>query len=123
MGAGDWLMASGEARKIHKQTGHGVLIVNAVGKIQKSEVFDGVPYILSKPPAGKPYSKLRNAAGLRPYIAGKTVERWTWKPYKPTPAEVEKARRKLDRLTRDGVLAVVVAGDDATATATRWGLK
>jgi len=42
---------------------------------------------------------------------------------KPTPAEVEKARRKLDRLTRDGVLAVVVAGDDATATATRWGLK
>ena len=47
-------MASGEARKIHKQTGHGVVIVNAMGKIQKSEVFDGVPYILSKPPAGKP---------------------------------------------------------------------
>ena len=88
MGAGDWLMASGEARKIHKQTGHGVLIVNAVGKIQKSEVFDGVPYILSKPPAGKPYSKLRNAPGLRPYIVGKTAERWTWKPYKPVPAEV-----------------------------------
>lgn len=88
MGAGDWLMASGEARKIHKQTGHGVIIVNAMGKIQKSEVFDGVPYILSKPPAGKPYSKLRNAPGLRPYIVGKTAERWTWKPYKPVPAEV-----------------------------------
>lgn len=41
---------------------------------------------------------------------------------KPSPAEVAKARRKLDKLTRDGLLRVAVHGDDGTATATQWGL-
>lgn len=42
---------------------------------------------------------------------------------KPTTAEVEKARRKLDRMARDGLLCVVTHGDDKSATATRWGLS
>jgi len=42
---------------------------------------------------------------------------------KPTPAEVAKARRKLEKLTRDGHVQVVVVGDDSTATPTRWGPK
>ena len=41
---------------------------------------------------------------------------------KPSPAETAKARRKLERLARDGLLRVVVPGDDSTRTATRWGL-
>lgn len=38
---------------------------------------------------------------------------------KPTPAELEKAARRLRKLTRDGLLEEV-PGDDATATPTRW---
>lgn len=81
-------MASGEARKLHKQTGNSVLVVDASGRPQWSEVFEGVPYILRRPARGVPYEKLRNASGLRPYIAGKTPERWTWRPYKPIPAQI-----------------------------------
>lgn len=88
IGFGDWLMASGEAHKLHKQTGNPVLICNAAGVPQWSEVFEGVPYILRRPPRGVPYQKLRNAPGLRPYIAGKTNEKWTWRPYKPIPAQL-----------------------------------
>lgn len=81
-------MAAGEARKLYKETGNPVLIVNAAGTPQWSEVFEGVPYILRRPARGVPYNKLRNAPGLRPYIAGKTPERWTWRPYRPLPAQM-----------------------------------
>lgn len=42
---------------------------------------------------------------------------------KPTTAEVEKARRKLDKMARDGLLSVTTPGDDKSATATRWGVS
>jgi hypothetical protein len=42
---------------------------------------------------------------------------------KPTPSEREKARRKLDDLTRRGLLKVVAQGNRGTATATRWGVS
>lgn len=40
---------------------------------------------------------------------------------KPTPAERQKARRRLDALTRQGLLSVVDEGDKATAQPTLWG--
>lgn len=40
---------------------------------------------------------------------------------KPTPAQRQKARRKLDTLTSKGLLTVVDEGDRATARATLWG--
>lgn len=41
---------------------------------------------------------------------------------KPTPAEREKARRKLEELARRGLLTIASQGDRGTATATRWSL-
>lgn len=40
---------------------------------------------------------------------------------KPTPAQRQKARRKLDTLTNKGLLTVVDEGDRATARPTLWG--
>lgn len=40
---------------------------------------------------------------------------------KPTPAEKEKARRRLDALARNGVLAVVDEGEKATNRPRLWG--
>lgn len=42
---------------------------------------------------------------------------------KPSAAEREKARRKLEQLARAGSLVVLAAGDKATKTATVWGVR
>lgn len=88
MGFGDTLLASGEARKIHKETGQPVLIVDRMGHPVKSDLFNGVPYILQRPSHAGPYQKLKNCPGHRSYIAAKSPERWRWRPYTPTPAEI-----------------------------------
>lgn len=87
MGIGDALMASGEARRLHKSNQQPVLIVDRHGRPQWSEVWEGVPYILKRPIQGA-YTRLFNAPGHRPYIAGKSPRNWTWRAYKPMPAEM-----------------------------------
>lgn len=82
-------MAMGEARKLHKQTRQPVLIVGRDGRPMRSDLTNGVPYIIHRPvSANGPYQRLINGPGFRPYIAAKTTEQWTWKKYKPTPAEI-----------------------------------
>lgn len=88
MGYGDWLMAAGEARLAHEKTGRPVLITDPVGTPQWSEVFEGNPYILRKPFAAGGFVRVISSSGNRPYIAGKTAGRWTWRPYKPIPAQM-----------------------------------
>jgi ADP-heptose:LPS heptosyltransferase len=89
MGIGDWLMASGEARALYKATRRPVYIVDVRNRPVWSEVFEGVPYIV-KNPRGMPghVNRLVNGGGIRPYIAGKTATKWTWRPYKPKPAQM-----------------------------------
>lgn len=87
MGYGDWLMAAGEAKAAHAATGRPVLVTDAAGKPQWSEVFDHNPYIL-RAPGDQPFTRVISASGVRPYIASKSAGRWTWKPYKPIPAEM-----------------------------------
>lgn len=87
MGQGDVLLSMGEARFLHKRTKQPVLIVGRDGRPIKSDLFAGVPYLLSKPKQGA-YQRLFNGPGMRPYIASKTPEKWTWKPYQPQPAEL-----------------------------------
>ena len=89
MGIGDALMASGEARALHKANGMPVMIVGAHGRTMWSEVYEGVPYIL-KPRqfAGGRFTRYVSGGGTRPYIAQKTPTKWTWRPYKPKPAQI-----------------------------------
>jgi hypothetical protein len=42
---------------------------------------------------------------------------------KPTAGEKEKARRRLETLTRKGLLQVLDPGDQATSRPRRWGAK
>lgn len=87
MGIGDELMASGEARRLHKKAKTPVMIVGIDGRPRWSEVWEGVSYI-AKRPGGKHVARMINCGGHRPYIAGKTANNWTWKAYKPIPAEI-----------------------------------
>lgn len=87
MGIGDALMASGEARKLYKSNRLPTVIVDRYGRPYWSDMWDGVSYILKRA-AGKQANRLQNGPGVRPYIAGKTVNNWTWKKYTPVPAEI-----------------------------------
>lgn len=86
MGAGDWLMAAGEARAMHQRTGKDVAIVDRAGRAQWVDLFAGVPYILPRVVPG--CAQVLSASGTRPYILLKTPGRWRWRPYEPKPAEI-----------------------------------
>lgn len=102
MGIGDVLMSIGEAKALHKQTKLPVMIVRADGKPVLSDLFAGIPYLLvPRTPrhvpmgAGRLYKRLVNGGGVRSYIEHKGVDRWTWKPYKPIPADIVFTREEL----------------------------
>ena len=102
MGIGDVLMSIGEAKVLHKQTKLPVMIVRADGKPVLSDLFQGVPYLLvPRTPRhipmgpGRLYKRMVNGGGVRPYIEHKGVDRWTWKPYKPIPADIVFTRAEL----------------------------
>jgi len=86
VGSGDWLLAAGEARVLHEATGKDVAIVDARGRAQWVDLWNGIPYILPRVVPG--CATVLNTSGMRPYIAMKTAARWRWRPYKPKPAEV-----------------------------------
>ena len=87
MGIGDALLASGEARKLYKSNRLPSVIVDRYGRPYWVDVWDGLPYIVKRA-GGKQVNRLQNGPGIRPYIAGKTANNWTWRAYKPTPAEI-----------------------------------
>lgn len=87
---GDELMAAGEARRLHEKHGRPVMIVDRSGRARSHELWTGIPYITDSPlanAAGAPM-RLLNCSGVRPYIAGKTMRQWSWRPFTPTPAEI-----------------------------------
>lgn len=94
MGYGDVLMSMGQARALHKSNTLPVVIVGRDGRPIKSDLFNGVPYLIFQP-KGRPHTRLVNGPGVRPYIAGKTDRNWTWRPFKPTPAEIVFTREEL----------------------------
>lgn len=83
-------MSIGEAKALHKRTGQKVMIVGRDGRPVKSDLFNGLPYIITRMPTPRaPFQRLINGGGVRPYIASKTLEKWTWRKYKPIPGEVQ----------------------------------
>lgn len=86
MGLGDALMAAGEARLTYARYGKQVCITRIDGRPLWSEVWENVPYISHMPGPG--IINMVNCGGCRPYIESKTSEKWTWRAYKPIPAEI-----------------------------------
>lgn len=90
MGFGDILMSMGEAKALHKKTGQPVMLIDRYGRPQKSDLFDGVPYLTRSlgGHGGGHVHRMMNCGGHRPYIAHKAPDRWTWRPYQPKPADL-----------------------------------
>jgi hypothetical protein len=85
---GDELMAAGEARRRFAENGRPAIIVSGRdGRARWSDLWQGLPYILKRP-NGRPFNRIVSGGGVRPYIAAKAADRWTWKPYVPHPAEI-----------------------------------
>src|SRR5687767_11248116 len=83
-------MSIGEAKRLHLQSGRQkVLIVGRDGRPVRSDLFNGVPYVIGNPRmVTGPYQRLVNGSGFRPYIESKTPEKWQWRKYKPVPADL-----------------------------------
>lgn len=64
-----------------------MVILGRDGRPRWSPLWDGNPYIIKRP-AGRPHNRLVNGPDVRPYVAAKTHDKWTWKPFEPTPAEL-----------------------------------
>ena len=87
MGFGDVLMSIGEAKRMHAKHNLPIMITDQHGRPIQSPLFDGVPYLVTKP-AKAAYKRHINCPGVRPYIAGKTATHWKWRNYKPEPADI-----------------------------------
>lgn len=86
MGSGDWLICTGQIKRMYASNPAPVLVVNHRDKPQYSDIFHGNPKIAKYSKPG--IQRLLNSSGHRPYIAGKTDRKWTWKPYGPEPGEI-----------------------------------
>lgn len=88
MGLGDWIMATSQVKSMHEADGrqHPVLVVDRTLRPRWSDVFLHNPRITRRYVRG--CLRLVNGPGLRPYIQGKTVERWLWKRWDIKPGEL-----------------------------------
>lgn len=92
MGLGDWIMATTQARQLHEATGKQVAVMDLRGKVQWSPVFENNPRITRFPQGA---ATLLNAPGARPYIAGKTADRWIWRRWNIEPGNLYLLRDEL----------------------------
>lgn len=83
-------MAAGQASTMQGP----VAIVDQYGRLRAHDVWAGNKQIATSFRNAK--SRLLNCGGHRPYISGKNVERWTWKPFRPTPAHIEFTPAELE---------------------------
>lgn len=94
---GDILMSMGEGRYLFDRTSQPVLIVGRDGRpVADHGLFRDIPYLLSQPPGNQEFQTLINGPGLRPYIMAKSADRWTWRPYRPRPAEFVFSQEELE---------------------------
>ena len=93
MGIGDEILAAGEARRLHLDHGKRIEILDRHGRRRWHEMWEGLEYIACPGEPGD-FLPMQNGPGARPYIRGKSSERWQWNPdYRP--------KRGMIRFTRD----------------------
>lgn len=125
MGAGDELMAAGQARALAmKHPGRKVIIYDRNGRTRDNEMWRGNPYIYTR--ADRPYLPLTltNGPGCRPYILAKTPERWVWKDFEPFPADLFFDEAEL--AAAQGPLPGIIVEPNSKAKASpnkNWGVE
>lgn len=107
MGVGDWLIATGQVKQMYEASPIPVVVIGIDGKPQWSEVFENNPKILKFKIKGKSQI-LINGPGARPYIAGKSPDRWLWKPFKAVPGELYFSKQELDFGARWGCGGILI---------------
>lgn len=80
-------MAGGAAWAHFRQTGRPVKIMRQSQKAKWFDIWEGLPWMV-RPEDHRACDLLyaKDAAGLRPYIAGKTDKQWQWRAFRPEPA-------------------------------------
>lgn len=107
MGVGDWIMATGEVRKLYEINPVPVLILGADNRPQWSEVFD-FNHKICRGRTRDRVQVLINGPGVRPYIAGRSDKQWYWKIYGPPRGELMFTKGELDWGKRYGNGVVIV---------------
>lgn len=94
VGVGDWLLATGEAKKHFAATGRRVAFIDWKGRHHWHEVFENNPKIVhpGESPTGQikdgVWYVMRQGGGERPYIEKKLSRLWVWRRYEPIPGEI-----------------------------------
>lgn len=107
MGWGDDLMASGEARQLHDETGRVVSIVSTGGaRAQYSVLWSGLNYIAG--PGDRTEVQLIDSPRSRRYRESAERDGSTWRAYRPVPAAIAftSAERELAARVPAGFVAV-----------------
>lgn len=81
-------MASGEATRQHIKNKLPAIILDRSGNIRRNDIWAYNPIIKYKWDRVSPVNQILSGPGLRPYIASKTAQRWTWRDYSPHPAKL-----------------------------------
>lgn len=87
MGWGDEIMATALARRAQQHDKRKVQFLDRSGMARWDAIWRGNPRIAHPDEFGN-FNKILNCPGCRPYIAGKTAERWTWLDYACEPGEI-----------------------------------
>lgn len=107
MGWGDELIAAGQAQAAQAADPQRrqVRILDRDHRVRWHLLWQG-NLAIAVPNQGGSLISIVNGPGARPYVAAKTPERWTWKPFTCTPAKLHlgSAERKLAAAVRGGLL-------------------
>lgn len=86
MGFGDELMCTGEVKRAQARDPRPVVILDRHGNPRRHALFENNPRIAyQRSPLNQ---EIINGSSARPYIVGKTDQKWTWKHYRPEPGEL-----------------------------------
>jgi ADP-heptose:LPS heptosyltransferase len=86
VGLGDWIMCTGQVKRLHLEKAVPVLVVDRFGRPQWNQIFDNNPR-LTRSPNGR-YQKLIDGPGARPYIADDHPRRYQWQKFNLLPGEL-----------------------------------
>ena len=88
MGWGDELIVTGQARELQGGTQRKVVVYDRHGRIRAHDMWRNNPRILGRSDRSHKPIELVNGPGHRPYIAGKSEQRWTWREWQCPVGEI-----------------------------------
>lgn len=121
MGIGDEILVTGQVRTMRARDPRKVQILDRNGVARWNEMWEGNPGI-ARPKEQGSFQTLANGPGVRPYIAGKTTERWTWQDFDCQPGEIFFTKEEIAFGQRYAGLIIVEPHNKVKASPNKnWG--